>query len=62
MPQDQAFRSYGQIAYEAYCEKQGWKSFHGEPLPPWADLREDIRDAWGVASLAVIDAYAESRK
>ena len=60
-PSDQPFRSYGQIAYERYCEIQGWKSYHGEDLPQWADLREDIRKAWGHAALAAVDSYIDSR-
>ena len=45
-----------QIAYEAYAEYLGWKSYQGLPIPRWVDLRQNIQEAWGAATHAVCDA------
>ena len=45
-----------QIAYEAYAQHQDWKNYQGLPIPPWAEVRQDIQDAWGAATSAVCDA------
>lgn len=47
---------YAQMAYEAYAEHQGWKNFQGNPIPPWQDVRQDIKDAWDVAIQTVLAA------
>lgn len=47
-------KSLGQIAYEAYCTKTGWKSLAtGADLPKWDKLNADIRDAWEAAASRV---------
>lgn len=47
-------KTLGQVAYEAYCAKTGWKSLvSGADLPQWAELKSEIRDAWGDAAEAV---------
>ena len=43
----------GQVAYDAYCNKRGWKSFNGDALPQWHDQGPDLRDAWNAAAEAV---------
>lgn len=48
---------FGKMAYEAYAEHQAWKNFAGHPIPPWHEVRQDIKDAWGAAISAVLDAY-----
>lgn len=46
--------SYGQIAYEGYCESSDGKSLvTGAILPKWQDLSDDIRVAWIQSALAV---------
>lgn len=49
--------NYGKIAYDAYCDRQNWKSIRGEPLPKFEAQREDIQGAWEAAARAVIEAY-----
>lgn len=49
----QIMKNLGQVAYEAYCENRGWKSFNGEPLPHWDNVKEDIRKSWEIAAKAV---------
>lgn len=45
----------GQIAYEGYCASTGGKSLiSGDTLPPFADLKPEIQQAWQAAALAVI--------
>lgn len=52
-------KTIGQIAYEAYAAHSGGCSLiSGEPLPSWDEQREDIRDAWQAAALAVQAAPA----
>jgi hypothetical protein len=47
-------KSLGQVAYEAYCEKAGWKSLvTGAPLPTWSQQRPEISQAWEAAAAAV---------
>jgi hypothetical protein len=47
-------KSFGQIAYDAYCDCRGWLSFKGEALPPWDQQQESLRLAWEAAALAVL--------
>jgi hypothetical protein len=50
-------KTYGQIAYEAYCEKTGWKSLvSGDQLPPFNKLVPAIQEAWAAAANAVVNA------
>lgn len=44
----------GKIAYDAYCSCREWKSYDGKPLPQWADVQADIKDAWRRAADAVV--------
>ena len=39
-------RTKGEIGYELYREKQGGKAYNGQPIPPWREVRPDIREAW----------------
>lgn len=49
----------GRIAYEAYCEKTGWKSLvTGADLPGWDLLKPEIRDAWNASAQAISDQLA----
>lgn len=49
-------KSYGQIAYEAYCQKTNWISLvSGQRLPEWKDLPMTIRLAWQESAQAVIE-------
>jgi hypothetical protein len=45
----------GRIAYNAYCESVGWKSFTGDPLPQWDEVRLDLKLGWVGASVAVAE-------
>lgn len=52
-------KSYGQIAYEAYCDATGGVSLvSGAALPPWFDLSPEIQQAWDAAAEAVLNASA----
>jgi hypothetical protein len=54
--------SLGKAAYDAYCETRAWKSYNGDPLPQWVDVRLDIKVGWVAAARAVVtgaSAYIE---
>lgn len=42
-----------EVAYTAFAEHQHWQSFQGAALPAWAQVPQDIKDAWRVAIGAV---------
>lgn len=42
-----------QMAYEAYAEHQDWKNYQGNPIPPWSEVRDDIKAAWQAAVAAI---------
>lgn len=47
-------KTLGQIAYEAYCEKTGWKTlFGGHSLPPWLEVKPEVQVAWNASGEAV---------
>lgn len=43
----------GIIAYEAYGDSVGWKSYNDETMQCWADLPQCIQLAWAVAAAKV---------
>lgn len=50
----------GQVGYEAYGERAGWKTFDGQDMPHWANARDDIKDRWRAAAEAVAESVAEA--
>ena len=40
----------GQIAFEAYNEKKGGKTYDGKPIPPWSEVGDEVRGAWEFAA------------
>jgi len=52
-------KSLGQIGYEAYAEHQQWVNYQGSPIPPWSEVRSDIKTAWAVAADALINAWED---
>jgi hypothetical protein len=50
----------GKIAYDAYCGHVDWKSYNGDPLPQWADARENIREGWRKAGMAAMFAVTNA--
>jgi hypothetical protein len=47
----------GRVAYTAYCERQGWKSFNGDQLPVWDSVRLDIKLAWIAAAVSAVEHW-----
>lgn len=43
----------GKLAYEAYAQKAGGKTFDGKPMPTWDTLGQPQRDQWDFAAQAV---------
>lgn len=46
--------SIGQIAFEAYSESMGWKTYDGKDIPHWENLSSEVRQAWSAAARAVV--------
>lgn len=44
----------GEIAYNAYCQRRGWKSIRGEQLPPFIRQSQELMDAWEDAAKAIV--------
>jgi hypothetical protein len=56
-------KSYGQIAYEAYCRYSDGKSLiSGQKLPLWNDQDAKIQAAWNYAAEAVLDSFTETSR
>jgi hypothetical protein len=47
------FEHLGKVAYHAYCDSRGWKSFSGEELPHWGEVETNIKVGWIQAARAV---------
>lgn len=45
--------SYGEIAYNAYCEARNWLSYNGDTLPHFKQQSGDLQKAWEKAGEAV---------
>ena len=51
-------KTYGQIAYEAYCAYTNWKSLvSGADLPKWESVKPEIKEAWEESAQCLIDEY-----
>lgn len=57
-PQPTLPRTLGQVGFEAYAVHQGWCNYQGLPIPPWDEVRSDIRAAWERAAEAIADVVA----
>lgn len=53
--QKAATEKLGRVAFEAYNERRGGKNHEGKPTPPWAELPEEIREAWAEAATAAVE-------
>lgn len=52
--------NYGKLAYDAYCESSGGVSLvSGAKLPPWEELKPEIKTAWQAAADAIIGAVCD---
>ena len=45
--------SFGQIAFEAYCESINFVTYDNKPIPKWEALSAQIKQAWEDAARAV---------
>lgn len=43
----------GQLAYNAYGDHVGWKTYKGAPMPAWEKLEEPQKSGWIKAALAI---------
>lgn len=42
------------VGFEAYNEAAGGKNYAGDPIPPWDEVPQHIRDKWKVAAKAIM--------
>jgi len=54
----------GGVAYTAYCNAVGGKSFNGDALPTWGEMLADPKklrlvEAWAIAADAVITDFID---
>ena len=53
MPTPEAIVAMAQKAYAAYGKTTNFKNYQGLPMPEWADLPEQIKEAWMASTLEV---------
>lgn len=54
-------KTFGEIAYNGYCEHTNWKSLiSGADLPKWEAVKPEIKEAWEKAAEDVISDYENS--
>lgn len=54
-------KTYGQIAFEAYCENRKNTTYDNKPIPSWDDLKPEIKEAWEVSAIKVIHNYCKDQ-
>ena len=55
-------KTYGQIAFEAYCENRKNTTYDDKPIPSWDELKPDIKEAWGIATVKAISQFCTDQK
>ncbi len=55
-------RTPGQVAFEAYNESKGCKTWDGKDIPPWSEVGEAVQAGWVAAAEAVLDAVPTDRE
>ena len=50
---------YAKIAFEAYSESTGGKTYDGKPIPKWNELPEHVQRAWSAAAAAIINKLSD---
>jgi hypothetical protein len=53
MAEPSGFAALGPVAYRAYAESTGGKTYDGHDMPGWEQLPENIRQAWAASARAV---------
>lgn len=51
-------KTYGEIAYEAYCKSREWKSVSRKPLPPFNKQTLSLQESWEAAGKAIAEDIA----
>ena len=51
-------KSFGQIAFETYCESVNFVTYDNKPIPKWDSLSTQVKQAWEDAANEAIKAYA----
>jgi len=53
--QEGVYMTDGEAAYAAYGNYVGWVNYQGLPMPPWEELPDKIKGAWGAAAEAIVE-------
>lgn len=59
MMSDEEVNKFGKFAFEVYAECRQNKTFDGKLIPKWDNLPLDIREAWCVSAVMVIEEYSK---
>ncbi len=62
MLESELFKTLGQVAYEAYCKAREWKSFDGDVLPQWLDVKPEIKIAWEYSATTTLQEWLSNNK
>ncbi len=54
--------TYGEMAYNAYCDNRKWKSVRGDPLPAFENQSSELKAAWEAAAQAVAEQVRSARE
>lgn len=49
----------GKMAFGNYVVSKGGVTYDNKPIPRWDDLSDEVRTAWCVAALSVINWWAQ---
>lgn len=55
-----AYPDLAQLAYAAYAQSTGGRTFDGRPMPAFEDLGDSVTTAWQAAAQAVVTAVREA--
>lgn len=54
-------KSFGQVAYDAYCDSSKWKSkYTGATLPRWELVDFEVKQHWEASAKVVINYFFNS--
>lgn len=52
----------GRIAFQAYSDEMGGKTYDGKDIPKWENVGQKVQDAWRAAGVAVLRYIDDERK
>lgn len=52
----------GLIAFQAYNDQVGGKTFDGKDIPKWEEVGKKVQDGWRAAAVAVLQYIGQERE